>query len=41
VSQVNLLDMSTQWQASAGSESVFEGRDRTTNELKWTGTRID
>jgi catalase-peroxidase len=38
---VNLLDMSTQWQASAGSEGVFEGRDRTTNELKWTGTRVD
>jgi catalase-peroxidase len=38
---VNLLDMSTQWQASAGSEDVFEGRDRTTNEIKWTGTRVD
>jgi len=38
---VNLLDMSTQWQASAGSEGVFEGRDRTTNELRWTGTRVD
>jgi catalase-peroxidase len=38
---VNLLDMSTQWQASAGSEEVFEGRDRTTNEPKWTGTRVD
>ena len=38
---VNLLDMSTQWQASAGSEGVFEGRERTTNELKWTGTRVD
>ena len=38
---VNLLDMSTQWQASAGSEGVFEGRDRKTNELKWTGTRAD
>jgi len=38
---VNLLDMSTQWQASAGSEGAFEGRDRTTNELKWTGTRVD
>jgi len=38
---VNLLDMSTQWQASAGSEGVFEGRDRKTNELKWTGTRVD
>jgi catalase-peroxidase len=38
---VNLLDMSTRWQASAGSEGAFEGRDRTTNELKWTGTRVD
>jgi catalase-peroxidase len=38
---VNLLDMSTQWQSSSGSESVFEGRDRKTNELKWTGTRVD
>ena len=36
---VNLLDMSTQW--SAGSEDVYEGRDRKTNELKWTGTRVD
>jgi catalase-peroxidase len=38
---VNLLDMSTQWQASAGSEGVYEGRDRKTNEAKWTGTRVD
>ncbi|MHB1104079.1 MAG: catalase/peroxidase HPI [Devosia sp.] len=38
---VNLLDMSTQWQSSAGSEGVYEGRDRTTNEVKWTGTRVD
>jgi catalase-peroxidase len=38
---VNLLDMSTQWQASAGSEDVFEGCDRKTNELKWTATRVD
>ncbi len=38
---VNLLDMRTQWQASAGSEGVFEGRDRKTNEVKWTGTRVD
>ena len=37
---VNLLDMSTQWQPSAGSEGVYEGRDRKTNELKWT-TRVD
>jgi catalase-peroxidase len=38
---VNLLDMSTTWQASAGSEGVFEGRDRKTNAAKWTGTRAD
>jgi catalase-peroxidase len=38
---VNLLDMSTQWQPSAGSEDVYEGRDRKTNEVKWTGTRVD
>jgi catalase-peroxidase len=37
----NLLDMSTQWQPSAGSEGVYEGRDRKTNEVKWTGTRVD
>ena len=33
--------MGTQWQTSAGSEAVFEGRDRKTNEVKWTGTRVD
>jgi catalase-peroxidase len=38
---VNLLNMSTQWQPSAGAEGVYEGRDRTTNEVKWTGTRVD
>ncbi|MBV8133078.1 MAG: catalase-peroxidase, partial [Alphaproteobacteria bacterium] len=38
---VNLLDMRTQWQPSTGSEGVYEGRDRKTNELKWTGTRAD
>jgi catalase-peroxidase len=37
---VNLLDMSTQWQPAAG-EGVYEGRDRKTNEVKWTGTRAD
>ena len=37
---VNLLDMSTQWQP-AGSAGVYEGRDRKTNALKWTGTRVD
>jgi catalase-peroxidase len=38
---INLLDMSTQWQPSANSEGVYEGRDRNTNEVKWTGTRVD
>src|SRR5438067_7029087 len=38
---VNLLDMSTQWQPSSGSEGVYEGRDRKTNDVKWTGTRVD
>ena len=38
---VNLLDMRTKAQASATSEGVFEGRDRATGEVKWTGTRVD
>jgi len=38
---VNLLDMATAWQPSAAAEGVFEGRDRATGELKWTGTRVD
>ncbi len=41
---VNLLDMSTQWQPSResnGSGTAYEGRDRKTNEVKWTGTRVD
>jgi catalase-peroxidase len=38
---VNLLDMRTTWKATPGDEDVFEGRDRTTGELKWTGTRVD
>jgi catalase-peroxidase len=37
---VNLLDMSTQWQP-AGSDGVYEGRERKTNKVKWTGTRVD
>jgi catalase-peroxidase len=37
---LNLLDMGTQWQ-SAGSDGVYEGRDRKTNAIKWTGTRVD
>jgi catalase-peroxidase len=38
---VNLLDMGTEWQPSAGSEGVYEGRDRKTKQVKWTGTRVD
>ena len=38
---VNLLDMQTEWNASSEDENVFEGRDRSTGELKWTGTRTD
>ncbi len=38
---VNLLDMNTKWQASSTSEHVFEGHDRRTGELKWTGTAVD
>jgi len=38
---VNLLDMNTKWQASTTSEGVFEGRDRGTDKIKWTGTRVD
>jgi catalase-peroxidase len=38
---VNLLDMSTTWKATSEDEDVFEGRDRATGELKWTGTRVD
>jgi catalase-peroxidase len=38
---VNLLDMSTTWKATSEDKDVFEGRDRATGELKWTGTRVD
>jgi catalase-peroxidase len=38
---VNLLDMNTKWQASATSDGVFEGRDRATDKIKWTATRVD
>ncbi len=38
---VNLLDMGAKWQKAAGSEYLLEGRDRKTNELKWTGTVVD
>jgi catalase-peroxidase len=38
---VNLLDMSTTWKAASEADDVFEGRDRASGELKWTGTRVD
>ncbi|WP_281226054.1 catalase/peroxidase HPI [Flavobacterium aquiphilum] len=38
---VNLLDFGTTWKASSDSEEVFEGRDRKTGTVKWTGTRVD
>jgi len=38
---VNLLDMGVQWQPAAAAEGIYEGRDRKTNELRWTGTRVD
>jgi catalase-peroxidase len=38
---VNLLDMSTTWNPSSEDKDVFEGRDRATGKLKWTGTRVD
>lgn len=37
----NLLDMGTQWSAASEDDGVFEGRDRATGELKWTGSRVD
>jgi catalase-peroxidase len=38
---VNLLDMGTEWKPTAKDPDVFEGRDRATGKLKWTGTRVD
>jgi catalase-peroxidase len=38
---VNLLDMNTKWQPSSTAEGVYEGRDRKTGAVKWTGTRVD
>jgi catalase-peroxidase len=38
---VNLLDMGTEWKAASEAEDTFEGRDRATDKLKWTGTRVD
>jgi catalase-peroxidase len=38
---VNLLDMGTEWKADSDAKDVFEGRDRKTSQVKWTGTRVD
>jgi len=38
---VNLLDMGTEWKPVSGAKDVFEGRDRKTGKVKWTGTRVD
>jgi catalase-peroxidase len=38
---LNLLDMGTEWKAVSDAQDVFEGRDRKTGEVKWTGTRVD
>ena len=38
---VNLLDIGTAWKATSESEDVFEGRDRKTGDVRWTGTRVD
>ncbi len=38
---VNLLDMGTEWKPEAGSQGVYEGRDRQSGKVKWTGTRVD
>ena len=38
---VNLMDMGTEWKATSDAEDVFEGRDRASGKVKWTGTRVD
>jgi catalase-peroxidase len=38
---VNLLDMGTEWKAVSDASDIFEGRDRKTGEVRWTGTRVD
>ncbi len=38
---VNLLDMGTEWKATSEAQDLFEGRDRKTGQVKWTGTRVD
>lgn len=38
---INLLDLNTTWKATSDDQNIFEGRDRKTGDLKWTGTRVD
>ena len=38
---MNLLDINTEWGPSSASDDVFEGRDRQSGEVRWTGTRVD
>jgi len=38
---VNLIDFGTTWKASSASQQLFEGADRATGKVKWTGTRVD
>jgi catalase-peroxidase len=38
---VNLLDMGTEWKAVSDAKDLFEGRDRRTGQVRWTGTRVD
>jgi catalase-peroxidase len=38
---VNLLDMETEWKSASEDAETFEGRDRATGEVKWTGSRVD
>ncbi|MEP0478862.1 MAG: catalase-peroxidase, partial [Nonlabens sp.] len=38
---VNVLDLSTTWKSKSSSDLLFEGRNRKTGDLKWTGTRVD
>jgi len=38
---VNLLDMRTEWKPASDAQDVFEGRDRKTGKVRWTGTRVD
>ena len=41
ISFVNLLDMNIKWKEVSSKEDLFEGRDRKTKKVKWTGTRVD